>query len=93
MPAFVSSPYLAEEQAASIATSNASPCSPFSAFFRLLLLLWQHHMLCQSGLGSGPVFVSFKSRVRVLPCRVSGFGRVSNLPKKEVHFGKKSESF
>ena len=33
MPAFVSSPYLAEEQAASIATSDASPCSPFSAFF------------------------------------------------------------
>ena len=48
---------------------------------------------CQSGSGSGLVFVFFKSRVRVLPCRVSGFGRVSNLPKKEVHFGKKSESF
>ena len=43
MPAFVSSPYLAEEQAASIATSDASPCSPFSAFF--WLLLWHHHML------------------------------------------------
>ena len=45
------------------------------------------------GSGSGPVFVNFQNRVRVLPCRVSGFCRVSNLPKKEAYFGGKSEFF
>ena len=47
----------------------------------------------QSGSGSGPVFAYFESRVRVLPCRVSGFGRVSNLLKKEAYFREKSKSF
>ena len=45
----------------------------------------------QSGSGSGPVFVFFQSRVRVLPCRVSGLCRVSILCKKETYFGKKSK--
>ena len=51
------------------------------------------HVFQLPGLGSGPVFVNFQSRVRVLPCQVSGFCRVSNLPKKEAYFGGKSEFF
>lgn len=47
----------------------------------------------KSGSGSGPVFAYFESRVRVLPCRVSGFGRVSNLWKKGTNFGKNHNHF
>ena len=47
----------------------------------------------QSGSGSGRVFAYFESRVRVLPCRVSGFGRVSNLWKKGTNFGKNHNYF
>ena len=47
----------------------------------------------QSGSGSGPVFAYFESRVRVLPCRVSGFGRVSKLWKKGTNFGKNHNYF
>ena len=47
----------------------------------------------QSGLGSGLVFVFFQSRVRVLPCRVSGFCRVSNLCKKEAYFLEKIQNY
>ena len=47
----------------------------------------------QSGSGSGPVFVFFQSRVRVLPCRVSGFCRVSNLCKKGTYFDKNQNYF
>ena len=44
------------------------------------------------GPGSGPVFVNFQNRVRVLPCRVSGFCRVSNLCQK-VTFLKEKQSW
>ena len=44
-------------------------------------------------LGLGSVFPYFQSWVRVLPCRISGFGRVSNSLKKRHILGEKSISF
>ena len=40
-----------------------------------------------------PVFAYFDSRVQVLPCQVSGFGRVSNLRKKWTYFRKNQNYF
>ena len=54
--------------------------------------VWVRHGFQLPGPGSGPVFVNFQNRVRVLPCRVSGFCRVSNLCQK-VTFLKEKQSW
>ena len=45
--------------------------------------VWDQLGFSQSGSSSGLVVVFFDSRVWVLPCRVLGFGLISNLLKKE----------